>query len=146
MSCWKGGLQQTRKVSEGSGRLRWREGSEETALGHGIRRINGAGEVLGKRDLDEGKGPLCHILGLPLSHSCKRRSQPQPLAVISQAHCTCSRLLTLPCPLYLTHLCSTLRKEAEVTLNGVTFCLYKYSELAGVRSEPRYLKADDKYV
>lgn len=40
--------------------------------------INGAGEVLGKRDLDEGKGPLCHILGLPLSHSCKRRSQPQP--------------------------------------------------------------------
>lgn len=76
----------------------------------------------------------------------RRDPSPSHTAVISQADCYCSRLLTLPCPLYMTHLCPTLRKEAEVTLNRVTFCLNKYSELAGVRSEPSYLKADDKYV
>lgn len=76
------------------------------------------------------------------------RAHPSPshIAVISQADCYLQQ--TAPPVLLPVHDPSLLNNEerGRSGFKGVTFCLSRYSELSGVRAEPSYLKADDKYV
>lgn len=74
------------------------------------------------------------------------RADPSHIAIISQADCYLQQ--TVPPSLPPLHDPSLLNTEegGRSDFKGVTFCFSSYSELAGLRSEPSYLKADDKYV
>lgn len=73
-------------------------------------------------------------------------ASPSHIAVVNQAHCYLQQAAppALP-PVRDPSLLSTVQ-GATSDFKGVSFCLNKYSELADIRSEPSYLKADDKYV
>lgn len=71
---------------------------------------------------------------------------PRHIAVICRADCYLQQAAppALP-PVHDPSLLNT-EERGRRDFKGATFCLCRYSELAGTRSEPSYLKADDKYV